>query len=172
MPKIWWKKSSGLRKNQIFSFFTYRAQWVTMQSYTWYIVTRDPHLYLWISPVLWWIFQCSWVHLKAVRVPNMTAKSQVNSFYSSQGILNPRIAGSRLIKHSLITFDLSWEKILQANIEANIEKQTFGSPSRIVISFPNQLWWLFYQSNFRIYIHVYVRMHICLSAPVHTWISE
>jgi len=64
-------------------------------------VTRDPQL--WISPVLCWIFQYSWVHLKAVRVPNMTAKSQVNNFYNSQEILVPRIAGSRLIKHSLIT---------------------------------------------------------------------
>ena len=78
------------------------------------IVTRDPQL--WISPVLCRIFQFFWVHLKAVRVLNMTAKSQVNSFYSSRAILIHRFAGSRLIKHSLEKIWPVPKKLLQANI--------------------------------------------------------
>jgi hypothetical protein len=30
LSKIWWKKTSGFRKKHFFSFFTCRAQWVTM----------------------------------------------------------------------------------------------------------------------------------------------
>ena len=77
-------------------------------------MTRDPQMGL--CQVLCWIFQYSWVHLKALRVLYMTAKFQVNNFYSSRAILVPRIAGSRLFKHS---FEKIWpvpKKLLQSNI--------------------------------------------------------
>ena len=94
---------------------------------------------------------------RALMVLEMTAKSQVNSFYSSQGILVPRVAGSRLIKHSLITFDLSlWNYFKPILKTTNIEKVAFGSPSEIVIRFSNQFYWQIYHSNSRSYKGLYV----------------